>query len=144
MSNVTSVMTAEPACCRTDTPLQQVARMMVDSDCGMIPVVDSDGRPVGAVTDRDIATRIVACGLDAGAATAEKAMSAPVTTVSTDTSLHDATCVMEAEKIRRVIVVDGDGRLAGVAALADLARAGKDEATAHVVRHVSEPGSKDG
>lgn len=140
MSNVTSVMTSEPGCARADTPLQQVAQMMVDKDCGMIPVVDSEGVPVGAVTDRDIATRIVACGKDAASATAGDAMTAPVTTVSSDTSLHDATCVMEAEKIRRVIVVDGNGKLAGVAALADLARHGKDEATAHVVRHVSEPG----
>lgn len=141
MSNVTSVMTAEPCCCRTDTPVQQVAQMMVDNDCGMIPVVDSEGKPVGAVTDRDIATRIVARGVNASEATAEQAMTAPVSTIKTDTSLHDATCLMEAEKIRRVIVVDGDGKLCGVAALADLARAGKDEATAHVVRHVSEPGS---
>ena len=67
-------------------------------------------------------------------------MTSPIKTIDTATSLHDATCVMEAEKIRRVIVVDGDGKLAGVAALADLALSGKDEATAHVVKQVSEPG----
>ena len=61
-------------------------------------------------------------------------------TITTGTSLYDATCVMEAEKIRRVIVVDDAGELAGVAALADLALAGKDEATAQVVKEVSEPG----
>ena len=67
-------------------------------------------------------------------------MSSPVSTVTMTTSLYDATCVMEAEKIRRVIVVDGEGKLAGVAALADLALAGKSEATAQVVKDVSEPG----
>lgn len=140
MADITSVMTADPCCCRQDTPIKDVARMMIDNDCGMIPVVDADNKPVGAVTDRDITTRIVAEGKTD--ARAGDAMSSPIKTVDTSTSLHDATCVMEAEKIRRVIVVDGDGKLAGVAALADLALAGKNEATAHVVKEVSEPGRR--
>ena len=140
MSDINTVMTANPSCCRADTPLADVAQMMVDSDCGMIPVVDEANKPIGAVTDRDIATRIVACGKDPAAACACDAMSSPVKTVVTGSSLRDATCMMEAEKIRRVIVVDGDGKLAGVAALADLALAGKSDATAHVVKEVSEPG----
>ncbi|HSD17827.1 MAG TPA: CBS domain-containing protein [Thermomonas sp.] len=140
MAEITSVMTANPCCCSSDTPLQDVARMMIDNDCGMIPVVDAAGKPVGAVTDRDIATRIVAAGKDPATSCACDAMTSPVATVTTETSLHDATCVMEAEKIRRVIVVDGAGKLAGVAAIADLALSGKDEATSHVVRQVSEPG----
>ncbi len=140
MANVTTVMTANPSCCKHDTPLRQVAQMMIDSDCGMIPVVDHDGRPVGAVTDRDIAVRIVATGKDASGASAADAMTAPVQTVSSDTSLHDATCVMEAHKIRRLIVVDGDGKVAGIAAIADLSLAGKDDATAQVVKQVSKPG----
>lgn len=140
MADVTSVMTANPCCCKRDTPLREVAQMMIDNDCGMIPVVDEGGCPIGAVTDRDIATRIVACGKDATSACAGDAMTSPVKTLSTQTSLHDATCMMEAEKIRRVIFVDGDGKLAGVAAIADLSLAGKDEATAEVVKVVSKPG----
>ena len=69
-------------------------------------------------------------------------MTSPCRHVTTATSLYDTTCMMEAEKIRRVLVVDDSGKLAGVAAIADLALAGKDEATAHVVKQVSEPGSK--
>lgn len=139
MSDVTSVMTANPACCGKDTPLRQVAQMMIDNDCGMIPVVDDGGKPIGTVTDRDIAIRIVACGKDTSSACAADAMSSPIKTVSSSTSLNDATCVMEGEKIRRLVVVDADGKLAGVAALADLALAGKDEATAQVLKEVSEP-----
>ncbi len=140
MADVTSVMTANPCCCEPGTSLQQVAQMMIDNDCGMIPVIGEDGRPVGAITDRDIAVRIVACGKDANAACAGDAMTSPIQTVSIDTSLHDATCVMEAHKIRRLIVVDGDGKVAGIAAIADLSLAGKDEATAEVVNKVSQPG----
>ena len=68
MSDVTSVMTANPAHCQAGTPLPDVAQMMIDSDCGMIPVVDEAGRPIGAVTDRDIATRIVPPGSMPGSA----------------------------------------------------------------------------
>ena len=140
MADVTSVMTANPCCCREDTPLKDVAKMMIDNDCGMIPVVDADNKPIGTVTDRDITVRVVAQGKDSASACACDAMSTPCSTVRSDASLKDAVCMMEAEKIRRVVVVDGDGKLAGVAAIADLALAGKHEATAEVVSKVSQPG----
>lgn len=140
MANVSSLMTANPCCCQQDTSLQAVAQMMIDNDCGMIPVVDDDGKPVGTVTDRDIAVRIVARGKDVATACACDAMSSPVHTVAVDSSLRDAVCLMESEKVRRMLVVDADGKLAGVAAIADLALAGKDEATAQVVKEISEPG----
>ena len=140
MADITSVMTANPCCCRENTPLKDVAQMMIDNDCGMIPVVDADNRPLGVVTDRDIAVRLVATGkADASAA---DAMSTPCHSVAADSSVQDAVKLMESAKIRRVPVVDGDGRLAGIVSIADLALAGKQEATAQVVKQVSEPGWK--
>lgn len=141
MTDVTSIMTANPATCRADTPLQQVAQLMVDHDCGQIPVVDGANAPVGVVTDRDIAVRVVASGKDWSRATAGDAMSTPCTTVSSDSSVQDAARAMEGAKVRRVPVVDGDGKLAGIVAIADLVKAGKSEATAQVVKQVSEPAS---
>ena len=63
---VKEVMTANPACCLTDTGLQEVAQMMIDNDCGEIPVVESmeEKRPIGVITDRDIVCRTVARGLN--------------------------------------------------------------------------------
>ena len=139
MSDVTSVMTANPACCRRDTPLQQVAQLMIDHDCGQIPVVDAGNKPVGVVTDRDIAIRIVAPGKDPGRATAADAMSTPCKTVTNSTSLRDCVCLMEAEQVRRIPVVDDAGALVGIVSIADIALAGKDEATAEIVKEVSEP-----
>ena len=59
-----SIMTENPACCTVSTPLRDVAKMMIEFDCGEIPVISGDGsrKPVGVITDRDIATRIVANG----------------------------------------------------------------------------------
>ena len=137
--NVASVMTPDPACCTASTPLRDVARMMVDNDCGQIPVVDDSQRPIGVVTDRDIAVRIVAEGRNPNEASAADAMTIPARTVTTDTSLTDCVCLMEADQIRRVPVVDASGKLAGIVSIADLALAGKKEATAEVVKEVSEP-----
>ena len=139
MSRVTSVMTANPACCTPQTSLREVAQMMIKNDCGQIPVVDDQNAPLGVVTDRDIAVRIVAEGRDINTACAGDAMSSPAQTVSEDSSLKDAVCLMEAAKIRRVPVVDSSGKLAGIVSIADLALAGKRKATAEVVREVSEP-----
>ncbi len=142
MSDVKSYMTANPATCRDTTSLRDVAQMMIDNDCGQIPVIDAAGKPVGVITDRDITVRIVAAGKDSASATAADAMSTPCKSVSTDTSLHDCTCLMEAEKIRRIPVVDAEGKLAGIVSIADIALAGKNEATAQVVKEVSEPGKR--
>ena len=138
MSTVSSVMTSNPACCTAQTPLRDVARMMIDNDCGQIPVVDDAQRPIGVITDRDITVRVVAQGRDSNSACAGDAMSSPVRTVTAESSLKDAVCAMEADRVRRLPVVDGDGRLAGIVSIADLALAGKDEATAEVVKEVSE------
>lgn len=140
MASVTDVMTANPARCRADASLQEVAGLMVEHDCGQIPVVDNDDRLVGVVTDRDIVVRVIATGQDCRGATAGDAMTSPVSSVRADTSLHDCVCLMEAEKVRRTPVVDANGTLVGIVSIADLALAGKDEATASVVSKVSEPG----
>jgi len=140
MANVTSVMTANPASCTADTLLREVARMMIENDCGEIPVVDAAGKPVGVVTDRDITVRIVAEGRDTMSATAGDAMTQPAKTVREDSSLKDATALMESAKIRRVPVVDASGKLAGIVSLADVALSGKDNQAAEVVKQVSEPG----
>ena len=136
--NVESVMTPNPACCMASTPLRDVARMMVDNDCGQIPVIDESQRPIGVVTDRDICLRVVATGRD-GSATAADAMSAPVRTVQADSSLRDCVTLMENARIRRVPVVDGDGKLTGIVALADIVLAGKNKDSAKVVKEVSTP-----
>ena len=139
--NVSSVMTANPTCCTRETPLTEVAKMMVDCDCGQIPVVESqqDKRPVGVVTDRDIVVRMVAEGRDPCCGTAADCMSSDVKTIEESSSLRDAVCLMEAEQIRRLPVVDGSGKLVGIVAIADLALAGKDQATAEIVKEVSQP-----
>ena len=137
--DVRTVMTTNPACCNADTPLRDVARMMVDNDCGQIPVVDATNTPIGVVTDRDIAVRIVAEGRDPTSACAADCMTTPVTTVSEGSSLAACCDAMETSQVRRVPVVDANGSLCGIVSLADVALSGRDQETAEVVKQVSEP-----
>jgi CBS domain-containing protein len=114
--------------------------MMKQHDCGQIPVVGQDRQPLGVITDRDIAVRAVAQGSDPASATVGDYMTAPVTTVADTCDLDDVAKVMEQGQIRRVVVVDDKGCVAGIVAQADIARAGHDGKTAEVVKQVSEPG----
>lgn len=139
--DVRSVMTSNPACCSRQTPLPEVAKMMLDNDCGEIPVIDDGGSPLGVVTDRDIATRVVAQGRDAGKSTAADAMSSPAQTVRFDSSIEEAINMMESAQIRRVPVIDESGKVCGMISQADVALANRDGRTGEVVREVSAPRS---
>jgi CBS domain-containing protein len=131
------VMTPDPATCGPGTTLAQVARMMVQNNCGEIPIVDSSSRPLGVVTDRDIVCRVVAEGRNPAGDTVESCMSTPVVTVRVDASLDEVISTMEAHKIRRVPVVDDGGCCAGIIAQADVAAAGRPMRTAKLVAEIS-------
>lgn len=137
------IMTTDPACCTPDTPLPDVARLMVEHDCGEIPVIEGgDSRKVvGVVTDRDITCRVVAQNKNPGELHAADCMSSPAVTVSADASVEDCCRAMEEHQIRRVPVVDARGEVAGIVSQADIARAADADDTAEVVRQVSQPTS---
>lgn len=134
-----TVMTANPACCGRETSLKEVARLMADNDCGMIPVVDKQGMPLGTITDRDIAVRAVAKGGDMNNCCAGDYMSEPVRTVSQDSTLADCCAAMESAQLRRMPVVDSQGRVVGVVAQADIALNSSPSTTAEVVQEISRP-----
>jgi CBS domain-containing protein len=136
---VKDIMTRNPACCTPDTNLQEVARLMVECDCGEIPVVENkqNMRPVGVVTDRDICCRTVAEGENPLEMTAGDCMSSPCVTVTPEMSIEDCCGLMEKNKIRRVPVVDEKGSCCGIVAQADIAQHASTQKTAEVVRGVS-------
>lgn len=136
---VATVMTQNPACCTPNSSLTEVARLMVENDCGEIPVVEDmiSRRLAGVITDRDIATRIVAKGKNSADAKAIDCMTTPCVAVGPDTTLEDCCEVMETNKIRRVPVVDERGGVIGIISLADVVRNAAAATTASVVKEVS-------
>jgi CBS domain-containing protein len=114
--------------------------MMVDSDCGAIPVVESETqRVIGMVTDRDIVCRLVARGMNPVGISAEEIMTMPVIAVEPETDLKSCLAQMEARQVRRLPVVDGAGNLCGMVSQADVARVAGAEDTADLIKTVSKP-----
>lgn len=134
---VRELMTADPTCCGPDTSLQEVAKKMADEDCGCLPVVDQDMKPVGTITDRDITCRAVARGQNPLDLTAADCMSSPVISVSEDADLDDCCRLMEENQLRRLLVVDGSGSCCGIVAQADIALNAPGVLSGDLVREVS-------
>lgn len=139
--NVKDIMTKNPACCLPDSKLPAVARLMVDNDCGQIPVIEnqSTGKPLGVVTDRDIIIRAIAQGKNPLDMTARDVMSSPAVTVTPDTRIEDCCRTLEDKQVRRVPVIDDRGRCCGMVSQADIANHAPENMTAEVVRTVSQP-----
>jgi CBS domain-containing protein len=118
--------------------VDEIAKLMVQNNCGEIPVVDATDHVVGVVTERDIVCRIVAQGKNPVGHTAEECMSQSVVTVEPQTPLEEVIATMEKHQIRRVPVVLDGGCCAGIISQADLARTGSEHDVAELVREVSQ------
>jgi len=138
---VKDIMTKDPAVCMPDTSLRDVAMLMVDRDCGEIPVVESSETPrlVGVVTDRDIVVRAVARGMSPLEMTAADVMTSPALTVTPDTRVEECAEALADRRVRRMPVIDDDGVCQGIVSQADIAQHAPGKVTAKVVRTVSEP-----
>ena len=103
---------------RKDTPLRELARRMLDEELGDL-VIAEDDRPIGIVTDRDIALA-VARDDDLDALTAGDVMTPDPVTIHRDATAVDLPATMAEGRVRRIPVVDDDGRLVGIATLDDV------------------------
>ena len=137
---VREIMSKHVETCTPQTDLQHVAQMMMDYDCGAIPIVESQDsqRLIGIITDRDIALRAVAAGQDPTALHAEDCMTSDIVCVTPDTDLEECIRKMEARQIRRIPVVDDSGKCCGIVAQADIAEKADRSKTAELVKEVSE------
>lgn len=137
---VREIMTENPACCPPETSLQEVALMMVENDCGCIPIIENRKtmKPVGTITDRDIAVRTFAAGQNPLEIKASDIMTSDIITVKPDISVEECCDVMEDGQIRRVLVVDENGSCCGIVAQADVAEYASPQQTAEVIREISE------
>lgn len=138
---VKDVMTKDPACCTAETSLVDVARLMVENDCGSSPVVENEEtmKLVGIITDRDITCRSVAWGKNPLELTVKECMTTPCISVTPETSLEECCQLMERHQLRRITVVDSGGACCGIVAQADIAKHASSQDTATVVRQVSQP-----
>ena len=123
---------------REGDTVRDVARRMREVNIGFAPICATDGRPIGTLTDRDIALRVCAEDLRAGATRAGEVMTHETITCREDDPIEEAEQLMAHFRKSRIMVVDQDGRLVGVISLSDVVDEEDDERAAETMRTISE------
>ena len=137
MTSIRDAMTSNPCSIEADKSVAYAAKMMRDEDVGLAPIVEGE-RLIGTVTDRDIAVRVVAEGRDPDSTKVREIASRDLVTIDPQQDLDEALRLMAQHQVRRLPVVEEDGRLVGVVAQADVARHADERTTGEVVERISE------
>jgi CBS domain-containing protein len=135
--SIREVMTSNPCSIDADKSVAYAAKMMKEEDVGFAPIVEGD-RLIGTVTDRDIAVKVVAEGRDPESTRAREIASTDLVTVDPQQDLDEALRLMAKNQVRRLPVVEEDGRLVGVVAQKDVAKEATAEQTGKVVEQISQ------
>lgn len=130
---MTPVETIEPG-----ASIQRAAERMRDLDIGALPVCDGD-HLVGIITDRDIAVRATADGLDPNGCRVEQAMTHEMHYCLADDDVEEAAELMKAKQIRRLPVLDQDHRLVGTVSLGDLVTVLDAQDSGRTLEEISKP-----
>jgi len=140
------LMTSNVATSRPNDTVKVAARRMQECDCGSLPVTDSDGRPIGMITDRDVAIFIASQGLDSTTVEVRECMTEDIVACREDATIEHALELMARYQVRRLPIVNAAGFLVGIVSQADLALDaethvghGKRRSVASMVSAVSEP-----
>lgn len=134
---IRDVMTPNPRTVEPSAPVQEAAKLMRDEDVGPIPIVEN-GSVTGIVTDRDIVLNVVAEGEDPASTPVSQIASRDLITIDPEQSLDEALRLMAQHQVRRLPVVEDDGKLVGIVAQADIARQSDDARTGEVVEQISQ------
>jgi CBS domain-containing protein len=135
--SIRDAMTTNPRHVETATPVAEAAKLLKSENVGSLPVTEGD-RLVGMVTDRDIVVRVVAEGKDVQLATVGEIASRDLVTIDPQQDLDEALRLMAKHQVRRLPVVEEDGRLVGILAQADVAQQGQDSKTGQMVQEISD------
>src|SRR5579884_771153 len=111
---VQQIMTRQVQTCVPEDSASKAARLMLDHECGILPVVNNLGSPIGVITDRDICMGIAADPHDAQAIEVRELMSPDVSACLQSDDVKDALLTMQNTKVHRLPVVDAKGRLVGI------------------------------
>ena len=137
MGRIRDLMTVLPRTVKVGDSIVDAAKVMRGEEAGIAPIVEGD-RLVGVVTDRDIAVRVVAAGRDPEQTKVEEIASPTLVTVDPNQDLDEALRLMAEYEVRRLPVVEEDGKLVGMVAQADVARHASHERADDVVEQISQ------
>ena len=137
MSAVREFMTTDAQCIKENQSLADAARMMMDLDCGSLPICGDDGRLKGMITDRDIVLKCVAAGRNPADMMARELETGTPYWVDADANVDEAIDMMERHQVRRLPVIS-DHRMVGIISQGDIARNYSEQRVGELVEHISE------
>jgi CBS-domain-containing membrane protein len=117
---VQEIMTTDVEACRPTNDLASIAMSMWRRDCGIVPVIDDSGRAIGVVTDRDICIAVATRHRRPEELTAREVMTGKLFSVRPEDDVRAVLELMGRERVRRIPVVNGEGRLRGILSINDL------------------------
>ena len=117
---IKDIMTREPAICSTSTNLAAAAKLMLDADCGILPVVDDQSKLVGVVTDRDMYIALATRNRLASQVTVGEVARTTVFTCAPDDDVETALQTMRQQRVRRLPVAGFGGAVAGIVSMNDV------------------------
>ncbi|MFJ5860835.1 CBS domain-containing protein [Pseudarthrobacter sp. NPDC092439] len=137
MSAVREFMTTDARCIKESQSLVDAARMMMDLDCGSLPICGDDGKLTGMITDRDIVLKCVATGRNPADMLARDLATGRPHWIDADANVDAAIELMERHQIRRLPVI-ADHKLVGIISQGDIARNYTEQRVGELVEHISE------
>ena len=117
---IREIMTSEVTACRPETNLAEAVKLMWERDCGVLPIVKADGKLSGMITDRDICVAIATRGKTADRIAVSDVTAGTTYTCGPDDDATVALQTMKSQRVRRLPVVDAEGRLKGILSLNDV------------------------
>lgn len=117
---VADVMTKPPAYCNTQTNLAAAVEILWRNNCGILPIVNSQEKVIGLITDRDICVALGTRNRLPSEITVSEVVSGKVITCKPDDDLRGALATMAQAKVRRLPVIDAAGKLQGVLSMDDV------------------------
>jgi CBS domain-containing protein len=117
---VQSIMTSKPASCRLQSNLAEVARIMWEDDCGVVPIVDDAGKVAGVVTDRDVCIAAATRNRTAAEIHVGELPRGDVVVCHPGDTVKGALALMRDRRLRRLPVTAPNGELVGILSLNDI------------------------
>jgi CBS domain-containing protein len=117
---VVEIMMGTPYFCQPETNLGSATELMWTGNCGFLPVVGSEGKVVGVITDRDICMALGTRGRPSGEVAVAEVMSKNVYSCAPDDDIRVALTAMREGRVRRLPVITKEGDLVGVISMDDV------------------------
>lgn len=136
-TRASDIMSKNVTVIQEEETIRDAAERLAQDDVGALPITDENKVIKGMLTDRDIVVQVVARGRDVDSITARELEQGDLITIRPEDSIEHAADLMATHQVRRIPVVENDGKVVGIVSQADIAKTVRPEKTGQVVSDIS-------